>query len=83
MCENVNSKFKVTTIGYKRGTTVNKKKTEEAIAGSRGVTAGPMRYTMAELLANAEASGVYPLPPEEREWVDAPPVGREWPNDEK
>jgi len=38
---------------------------------------------MAELLAGAEASGAYPLPPEEREWVDAPPVGREWPNDEK
>ncbi|EHB9365383.1 MazE family transcriptional regulator [Salmonella enterica] len=37
---------------------------------------------MAELLEGAEASGAYPLPPEEREWVDAPPVGREWPSDE-
>lgn len=83
MCENVNSKFKVTTIGYKRGTTVNKKKNEEAIAGSRVVTAGPVRYTMAELLADAEASKAYPLPPEEREWIDTPLVGREWPNDEK
>nr|WP_233602508.1 MULTISPECIES: MazE family transcriptional regulator [Enterobacteriaceae] len=37
---------------------------------------------MAELLADAEASGAYPLPPEEREWMDAPSVGREWPNSE-
>lgn len=36
------------------------------------------RYTLAELLEGAEASGAYPLPPEEREWVDAPPAGREW-----
>jgi antitoxin ChpS len=35
------------------------------------------RYTMAELLAEAEAAGVYPLPPEEREWIDAPAVGKE------
>ncbi|WP_050454773.1 AbrB/MazE/SpoVT family DNA-binding domain-containing protein [Candidatus Burkholderia verschuerenii] len=35
------------------------------------------RYTLAELLAEAEAAGVYPLPPEEREWIDAPAVGRE------
>lgn len=62
---------------------MNKKKTEEAIADSLVVTAGPVRYTMVELLVDAEVSGVYPLPPEEREWVDAPPVGREWPNDEK
>ncbi len=33
-------------------------------------------------LADAEASGAYPLPPEEREWMDAPSVGREWPNSE-
>jgi len=32
--------------------------------------------------ADAEASGAYPLPPEEREWMDAPSVGREWPNSE-
>lgn len=62
---------------------MNKKETEEAIAGSRAVTVGPVRYTLAELLAGAEASGAYPLPREEREWVDASPVGREWPNDEK
>ena len=35
------------------------------------------RYTMADLLAEAEAAGVYPLPPEEREWIDAPEVGKE------
>ncbi len=35
------------------------------------------RYTLDELLAGTEASGAYPLPPEEREWVDAPAVGRE------
>ena len=35
------------------------------------------RYTMAELLAEAEAAGMYPLPAEEREWLDAPAVGRE------
>ncbi|WP_436918394.1 hypothetical protein [Enterobacter hormaechei] len=37
------------------------------------------RYTLDELLAEAQASGQYPLPPEQREWVDAPAVGREWP----
>lgn len=34
-------------------------KAKEAIAGSRAVKASPMRYTMAELLAGAEASGIY------------------------
>ena len=33
------------------------------------------RYTMAELLAASDYTG--PQPAEEREWVDAPPVGRE------
>jgi len=33
------------------------------------------RYTMAELLAASDYS--QPQPPEEREWVDAPVVGRE------
>lgn len=33
------------------------------------------RYTLDELLAQSE--GAYPLPPEEREWMDAPAVGRE------
>ena len=35
------------------------------------------RYTLAKLLTEAEAAGVYPLLPEEREWVDAPALGRE------
>jgi antitoxin ChpS len=35
------------------------------------------RYTLDQLLAEAESSGAYPLPPEEREWIDAPAVGRE------
>jgi len=35
------------------------------------------RYTLAELLAEAEASGAYPLPAQEREWIDAPAVGKE------
>jgi antitoxin ChpS len=37
------------------------------------------RYTLDELLAEAEASGAYPLPPDEREWIDAPAVGHELP----
>ena len=35
------------------------------------------RYTLAELLAEAEASGMYPLSAEEREWIDTPTVGKE------
>lgn len=35
------------------------------------------RYNLAELLAEAEASGIYPLPAEEREWIDTPAVGKE------
>ncbi|PPV04700.1 hypothetical protein XBLMG947_4112 [Xanthomonas bromi] len=42
---------------------------------ARAVTPGQVRCTLAQLLA--EAAGVYPLPPEQREWVDVPPVGRE------
>lgn len=42
---------------------------------ARAVSADRVRYTLDELLA--EASGQYPLPPEQREWVDAPTVGRE------
>ena len=34
-------------------------------------------YTLAELLTEAEAAGAYPLPAEEREWIDAPAVGKE------
>jgi antitoxin ChpS len=36
-----------------------------------------LRYTLDELLTQAEASGAYPLQPSEREWIDAPAVGRE------
>jgi antitoxin ChpS len=36
-----------------------------------------LRYTLDELLTQAEASGAYPLPPGEREWIDAPAMGRE------
>ncbi len=41
---------------------------------ARAVTPDQVRYTLAELLAEAEAAGGYPLPPEQREWVDAPAV---------
>ena len=44
---------------------------------ARAATPDQVRYTLAELLAEAEAAGGYPLPPEQREWVDAPAVGRE------
>jgi len=33
------------------------------------------RYTLAELLASCDYS--QPMPPEDREWIDAPAVGRE------
>lgn len=33
------------------------------------------RYTMDELLAKSDYS--LPMSPEDREWIDAPPVGRE------
>ena len=44
---------------------------------ARAVSADRVRYTLDELLAESDYS--QPLPPEEREWVDAPAVGREWP----
>ena len=44
---------------------------------ARAVSAGQVRYTLDELLAETEASGQYQLLPEQREWVDAPAVGRE------
>lgn len=56
---------------------MDRKDTEKEIADSRAVTVERVHYTLAELLADAEASGAYPLPPEEREWVDATAVGRE------
>lgn len=33
---------------------------------------------MSELLEGVESPRAYPLPPEEREWVDASSVGKEW-----
>lgn len=60
---------------------MNKKETEGAITGNRTVPTGRERYTMAELLAASDYS--QPQPVDEREWVDAPAVGGEWPNDEK
>jgi len=41
---------------------------------------GYPRNTMSRLLERTDAA--YPLPPEERDWVDDSPVGREWLNDE-
>ena len=48
-----------------------------AVDGERLVvqTRPKPRYTLEELLAASDYS--QPLTPEEREWVDAPPVGRE------
>ncbi len=34
-------------------------------------------YTLDELLAQSDMAGTHPLSPEEREWIDAPPVGKE------
>ena len=42
---------------------------------ARAVSADQVRYTLDELLAASDYS--QPQPPEEREWVDAPAVGRE------
>lgn len=64
---------------------MSKKETEAAIRESRSGNLAKFdsaEALMADLLAKAEAAGAYPLPPEEREWVDAPSIGREWPNDE-
>lgn len=54
---------------------MDRKETEEAIADSRTVTADRPRYTMAELLAESDCS--QPRSAKEREWIDAPSVGRE------
>ncbi len=64
---------------------MGRKETEEAIADSRvgRVTRiGSVAELLVELnaddvLAEAAAAGEYPLPPEQREWIDAPAVGRE------
>jgi antitoxin ChpS len=48
-----------------------------AVDGERLVvqTRPKPRYTLEELLAASDYS--QPMTPEEREWIDAPPVGRE------
>ncbi len=64
---------------------MGRKETEEAIADSRAgrvTRIGSVAELLVELnaddvLAEATAAGGYPLPPEQREWVDAPAVGRE------
>lgn len=64
---------------------MGRKDTEEAIADSRAgrvKRVGSVAELLVELnaddvLAEAAADGGYPLPPEQREWVDAPAVGRE------
>lgn len=64
---------------------MSKKETEAAIRESRSDNLAKfdsVEALMADLLAEAEAAGVYPLPPEERALVDAPTIGREWPNGE-
>ena len=64
---------------------MSRKDTEEAIADSRAglvKRVGSVAELLVELnaddvLAEAAADDGYPLPPEQREWVDAPAVGRE------
>jgi hypothetical protein len=64
---------------------MGRKETEEAIADSRAsrlTRIGSVAELLVELnaddvLAEATAAGGYPLPPQQREWVDAPAVGRE------
>jgi antitoxin ChpS len=59
-------------LHLKAGTTV-----ALAVDGERLVVQTRLRprYTLEELLAASDYS--QPLTPEEREWIDAPPVGRE------
>lgn len=64
---------------------MGKKETNEAIADSRAgyvsrvgsVSELLVELNAGEVLAEATTGGGYPLPPEQREWVDAPAVGRE------
>jgi antitoxin ChpS len=48
-----------------------------AVEGERLIVESPrrLRYTLAELLAQCDASA--PLPEEDREWLDSGPLGRE------
>lgn len=64
---------------------MGRKETEEAIADSRAgrvTRIGSVAELLVELnaddvLTEAAVAGGYPLSPEQREWVDAPAVGRE------
>lgn len=64
---------------------MGRKETEEAIADNRAdrvkrvgsATDLLVELKAGDVLAEAEAAGEYPLTPAEREWVDAPAVGRE------
>ena len=44
------------------------------VSGSKKPKASS-RYTLAQLLVDSDYS--WPITPENREWIDAPPVGRE------
>ncbi len=59
------------TWGIEEGQTVNLKVEDGALIARPTQP----RYTLAELLAQCDFS--QPLSAEDREWVDAPPVGRE------
>lgn len=69
----IDPKYLATWLHEKAGPAHDALKADPA----RAVSADRVRYTLDELLAEAEASGQHPLPPEQREWVDAPAVGRE------
>ncbi|KAG1481225.1 hypothetical protein G6F53_014156 [Rhizopus delemar] len=60
---------------------MGRKETKEAIADSRAgrvTRIGSVAERNADdVLAEAAAAGEYPLPPEQREWIHAPAVGRE------
>lgn len=64
---------------------MGRKETEKAIADSRAgrvtricsVAELLVELSADDVLAEATAAGGYPLPPQQREWVDAPAVGRE------
>jgi len=67
-----------------KGADMGRKETEEAIADNRAdrvkrvasVTDLSIELKADDVLAEAEAADEYPPAPVEREWVDAPAVGR-------
>lgn len=60
---------------------MGKKNTEDTVADSRAdhmmLGSSVAELSLDDVLAEAIAAGGYPLPPTQREWVDAPAVGRE------